>query len=82
MDPLIDAIPVPKTKCGPNESPKDNCYKKYLEQTAYCGETYPDDYLYGICMANAWKNFIFCLNGLPPQTIGSSLGSREIRGQE
>jgi hypothetical protein len=48
------------------EKKKDRCYAKYLEQTAYCGETYTDDTLYDRCMANAWKNYIRCLNGLPP----------------
>ena len=44
---------------------KEKCYAIYLEQTAYCGETYTDDKLYELCMANAWKNYIRCLNGLP-----------------
>jgi len=51
---------------GDDKSKKDRCYKKYLEQTAYCGETYTDDNLYNTCMTNAWKNYIRCLNGLPP----------------
>ena len=45
---------------------KERCYAIYLEQTAYCGATYTDDRLYEICMANAWRNYIRCLNGLPP----------------
>jgi hypothetical protein len=45
---------------------KGKCYAKYLEQGAYCGATYTDDTLYNLCMANAWTNYIRCLNGLPP----------------
>src|SRR5690606_19638646 len=48
---------------------RDECYRVYLEQTAYCGETYTDDRLYEICMDNAWKNYIRCLNGLPPKPL-------------
>jgi RHS repeat-associated protein len=46
---------------------KEACYKKYLEQTAYCGEMWTDDRRYNLCMENAWKNYIRCLNGLPPK---------------
>jgi hypothetical protein len=48
---------------------REKCYPIYLEQTAYCGQTYTDDYLYNLCMTNAWKNYIRCLNGLPPNPL-------------
>jgi RHS repeat-associated protein len=50
------------------ERPKntDECYPQYLADTAYCGETYADDYRYDICMTNAWNRYIRCLNGLGP----------------
>jgi hypothetical protein len=48
---------------------KARCYTTYLAQTAYCGETYTDDRIYDLCMANAWKNYIRCLNGLPPRPL-------------
>jgi hypothetical protein len=48
---------------------KAECYEKYKAWTAYCGETYTDDKLYETCMDNAWKNYIRCLNGLPPKPL-------------
>jgi RHS repeat-associated protein len=48
------------------EEKKKRCYDAYLSDTAYCGEMYPDDYLYDICMNNAWRRYFRCNNGLPP----------------
>lgn len=52
-----------------SEPPKDRCYEIYLEQTAYCGSMWTDDYRYDICMDNAWKNLWRCRNGLPPKPL-------------
>jgi RHS repeat-associated protein len=54
--------------CSSSQTPprRDQCYAAYLSDTAYCGETWPDDYRYEICMNNAWRRYIRCLNGLPP----------------
>jgi RHS repeat-associated protein len=60
---LLDKAPA-NDNCKPK--PTDPCYQKYLEETAYCGETYPDDRRYDICMDNARKRYLRCLNGLPP----------------
>jgi len=44
---------------------KPECYAQYLKDTAECGSRYTDDVQYERCMAQAWKNYIRCLNGLP-----------------
>jgi hypothetical protein len=46
---------------------REECYRLYLEETALCGQLYTYDYDYDRCMANAWRNYIRCLNGLPPR---------------
>jgi RHS repeat-associated protein len=63
--PAPAAVPI----CGggtPDQETKNRCHSSYLSDTAYCGEMYPDDYLYDICMSNAWRRYIRCLNGLSP----------------
>lgn len=63
-----DARSEPKAdpKCN-SDRKKEECYKRYYEETAWCGEVYTDDFIYESCMNNAWANLIRCLNGLPPK---------------
>jgi RHS repeat-associated protein len=49
------------------ESRRKRCYDAYYRDTAWCGETFTDDYQYERCMQRAWANLIRCLNGLPPK---------------
>jgi RHS repeat-associated protein len=59
-----------KTKEGVDVCPpKKDCYPQYLKDTAECGSLYTDDVEYEACMAQAWKNYIRCLNGLPWQPM-------------
>jgi len=53
-------------ECADGEA---ECREKYNEETADCGSRFfgADDYDYNRCMDNAWRNFLFCLNGLPPR---------------
>jgi RHS repeat-associated protein len=62
--PKADPIPIPAP--APTPSDEEPCYKKYIEETGWCGRTYTDDYIYESCMSNAWRNYIRCKNGLPP----------------
>jgi RHS repeat-associated protein len=62
---LIDVC-IEGTPANDTEDPHKKCYEKYLQQTAYCGSMWTDDYRYDMCMENAWKNRIRCNNGLPP----------------
>jgi len=68
---IKDLTRAPPDVCspGPANDNADGCYAFYLEQTAYCGETYTDDYRYNKCMASAWDNYVRCLNGLPPKPL-------------
>jgi RHS repeat-associated protein len=45
---------------------RQKCHEEYLRVTAKCGELYPDDERYNRCMERAWRNYIRCINGLPP----------------
>jgi hypothetical protein len=66
-DTQLDDPDVPKTP--PANDNGDRCLAVYHEQSAYCGETYTDDYRYEKCMAGAWENYLRCLNGLPPMPL-------------
>jgi hypothetical protein len=46
---------------------RSDCYQRYLEETADCGSRFTDDYDYDRCIDHAWRNYIKCLNGLPPK---------------
>jgi RHS repeat-associated protein len=65
------ALPILRylTSCEGSPMPrddKDRCLQAYHSDAAYCGETYTDDHRYDICMDNAWRRYVRCLNGLPP----------------
>jgi RHS repeat-associated protein len=54
-------------KNGTEEPEEDECQKKYLEDTAWYGETFTDDALYDQCMEIALFNRDSrCRQGLPP----------------
>ena len=53
----IDAKPKP---C---DSKDDQCYRQYLEDTAWCGTTFTDDQQYEHCMEIAWFNYEACKDG-------------------
>jgi RHS repeat-associated protein len=65
--PTPSPSPEPGTGGGPGPPPDDPCQKKYLEDTAWCGEVFTDDALYDQCMAIALFNRDDrCRKGMPP----------------
>ena len=46
---------------------KEKYYEEYLRVTGRCGELFTDDQAYNRCMDRVWRNYIRCLNGLPPK---------------
>jgi RHS repeat-associated protein len=61
--------PLPIPAPAPTPSDDEPCYKKYIAETGWCGRVYTDDFIYEQCMANAWRNYIRCKNGLPPNSF-------------
>jgi RHS repeat-associated protein len=66
--PMLHRPPMAGRKSNQNNNnDNDDCQKKYLEDTAWCGETFTDDALYDQCMEIALFNRDDrCRKGLAP----------------
>ena len=63
-DAALHKDPIPG--CPKDKNRDDPCYIQYLEDTAWCGETFTDDKLYELCMEIAWFNYEACKDGREP----------------
>jgi RHS repeat-associated protein len=66
---IVSYLYLTQEKCNEREIRKANCYTKYLEDSAWCGGAFTDDFTYDKCMKWAWNNYFRCLNDVPPTSF-------------